>query len=137
MSRVLGVGIDLTQMPRLRRVVARWDERFLQRVFTEQEIAYCRRRRDPIPHFAARFAAKEATLKALGTGLSMGVNWRELEVRRERGQAPTMVLTGRCRAIAEAKGGRRVLLSLSHDGDYAMAQAMLLGDGPDDETGPR
>jgi len=134
MSRVLGVGVDLTQMPRLRRVVARWDERFLQRVFTEQEIAYCRRRRDPIPHFAARFAAKEATLKALGTGLSMGVNWRELEVRRERGQAPTIVLSGRCRAIAEAKGGRRVLLSLSHDGDYAMAQAMLLGDGPDDET---
>jgi holo-[acyl-carrier-protein] synthase len=85
MSRVIGIGVDLTQMPRLRRVVARWDERFLQRVFTEQEIAYCRRRRDPIPHFAARFAAKEATLKALGTGLRMGVNWRELEVRRERG----------------------------------------------------
>jgi len=87
MSRVLGIGVDLTQMPRMRRVVARWDERFLQRVFTEEEIAYCRRRRDPIPHFAARFAAKEATLKALGTGLRMGVNWRELEVRRERGQA--------------------------------------------------
>jgi len=137
MSRVLGVGVDLTQMPRLRRVVARWDERFLQRVFTEQEIAYCRRRRDPIPHFAARFAAKEATLKALGTGLRMGVNWRELEVRRERGQAPTMVLSGRCREIAEAKGGRRVLLSLSHDGDYAMAHALLLGDGPDDETRPQ
>ena len=137
MSRVLGIGVDLAQMPRLRRVVARWDERFLQRVFTEQEIAYCRRRRDPIPHLAARFAAKEATLKALGTGLSMGVNWRELEVRRERGQAPTMVLSGRCRAIAEAKGGRRVLLSLTHDGDYAMAQAMLIGDGPDDEAGPR
>ena len=100
MSRVLGIGVDLTQMPRMRRVVARWDERFLQRVFTEQEIAYCRRRRDPIPHFAARFAAKEATLKALGTGLRMGVNWRELEVRRERGQAPTMTLSGRSREIA-------------------------------------
>jgi holo-[acyl-carrier protein] synthase len=135
MSRVLGVGVDLTQMPRLRRVVARWDERFLQRVFTEQELAYCRRRRDPIPHLAARFAAKEATLKALGTGLRMGVNWRELEVRRERGQAPTMVLSGRCRAIAEAKGGRQVLLSLSHDGDYAMAQALLIGDGADGDTG--
>jgi len=137
MSRVLGIGVDLTQMLRLRRVVARWDERFLQRVFTEQEIAYCRRRRDPIPHLAARFAAKEATLKALGTGLSMGVHWRELEVRRERGQAPVMVLSGRCRAIAEAKGGRRVLLSLTHDGDYAMAQAMLIGDGADDGAGPR
>jgi holo-[acyl-carrier protein] synthase len=65
------------------------------------------------------------------------VNWRELEVRRERGQAPTMTLHGRCRAIALAKGGRRVLLSLSHDGDYAMAQALLIGDGADDEASPR
>ncbi|HEX9747953.1 MAG TPA: holo-ACP synthase [Methylomirabilota bacterium] len=138
MSRVLGIGVDLTDMPRMRRVVARWDERFLQRVFTEQEIAYCRRRRDPIPHFAARFAAKEATLKALGTGLSMGVNWRELEVRRERGQAPTMTLSGRCHAIAQAKGGGyQVLLSLTHDGEYAMAQAMLIGDSADDEARPR
>jgi holo-[acyl-carrier protein] synthase len=136
-SRVLGIGVDLTQMPRMRKVVARWDERFLQRVFTEQEIAYCRRRRDPIPHFAARFAAKEAALKALGTGLRMGVNWRELEVRRERGQAPTMVLHGRSRDIALAKGGDRVLLSLTHDGDYAMAQAMLIEAGADDEARAR
>jgi holo-[acyl-carrier protein] synthase len=134
---VRGIGVDLTRIPRLREVVARWNDRFLQRVFTEQELDYCRRRRDPIPHLAARFAAKEATLKALGTGLRMGVKWRELEVRRERGQAPTMVLSGRCRAIAEAKGGRRVLLSLTHDGDYAMAQAMLIGDTVDDEARPR
>ena len=134
---VRGIGVDLTRIPRLREVVARWNDRFLQRVFTEQELDYCRRRRDPIPHLAARFAAKEATLKALGTGLRMGVKWRELEVRRERGQAPTMVLSGRCRAIAEAKGGRRVLLSLTHDGDYAMAQAMLIGDTADDEARPR
>src|SRR6266852_880112 len=127
MSRVLGVGVDLTQMPRLRRVVARWDERFLQRVFTEQEIAYCRRRRDPIPHLAARFAAKEATLKALGTGLRLGINWRELEVRRERGQAPVLVLSGRSREIVRARGGgERLLLALTHDGEYAMAQAMLV-----------
>jgi holo-[acyl-carrier protein] synthase len=137
MSRVLGIGVDLTQMPRMRRVVARWADRFLQRVFTERELAYCRRRRDPIPHLAARFAAKEATLKALGTGLSMGVNWRELEVGRERGQAPTMTLHGRCRAIARSRGGRQVLLSLTHDGEYAMAQAMLIGDGADDEARPR
>jgi len=134
---VRGIGVDLTRIPRLREVVARWNDRFLQRVFTEQELEYCRRRRDPIPHLAARFAAKEATLKALGTGLRMGVKWRELEVRRERGQAPIMVLSGRCRAIAEAKGGRRVLLSLTHDGDYAMAQAMLIGDPADDEARPR
>jgi holo-[acyl-carrier protein] synthase len=132
---VKGVGVDLAQIPRLRRVVDRWNDRFLRRVFTEAEIAYCRRRRDPIPHLAARFAAKEAALKALGTGLRMGVNWRELEVRRERGQAPTMVLTGRSEAIARAKGGSRILLSLTHDGDYALAQALLVGDPLDAGAG--
>jgi holo-[acyl-carrier protein] synthase len=129
---VKGIGVDLALIPRLRQVVQRWDERFLRRVFTDEEIAYCRRRRDPIPHLAARFAAKEATLKALGTGMRMGVSWREMEVRRERGQAPTMVLSGRCRAIAQAKGAHRVLLSLTHDGDYALAHAMLVDGGVDD-----
>ena len=129
---VKGIGVDLALIPRLRQVVARWDERFLRRVFTDEEIAYCRRRRDPIPHLAARFAAKEATLKALGTGMQMGVSWREMEVRRERGQAPTMILSGRCRAIARAKGAHRVLLSLTHDGDYALAHAMLVDGGADD-----
>jgi len=132
MSQIKGIGVDLAQIRRLRRVVERWDDRFLRRVFTEDEIAYCRRRRDPIPHLAARFAAKEATLKALGTGLRMGIKWQELEVRRERGQAPVMVLSGRCRALAQAKGAGSVLLSLSHDGDYALAQAMLIGDAPDE-----
>jgi holo-[acyl-carrier protein] synthase len=130
---VRGIGIDLVQIPRMRRVIERWQDRFLGRVFTEREIAYCLARRDPVPHFAARFAAKEAALKALGTGLRLGVRWRELEVRRERGQAPTMVLSGRSREIGLARGGRRMLLALTHEGDYAMAQAMLVDDGPADE----
>jgi holo-[acyl-carrier protein] synthase len=125
---IRGIGIDLVQIPRMREVVARWEERFLNRVFTDRELAYCRSRRDPVQHLAARFAAKEAGLKALGTGLSMGVRWRELEVRRERGQPPTMVLSGRCRALCEARGGRRMLLSLTHDGDYACAEALLVDD---------
>lgn len=123
---VRGIGIDLVPISRMREVIARWDERFLRRVFTEAEIAYCRARRDPVPHFAARFAAKEAGLKALGTGLSLGVKWRELEVRRERGQAPSLILSGRSREISLRRGGRRMLLALTHDGDYAMAQAMLV-----------
>ncbi|HEV8439835.1 MAG TPA: holo-ACP synthase [Methylomirabilota bacterium] len=129
---IKGIGVDLARIPRMREIVKRWDERFLRRVFTDEELAYCRRRRDPVPHLAARFAAKEATLKALGTGMRMGVSWREMEVRRERGEAPTMVLSGRCHAIALAKGGRAVLLSLTHDGEYAFAQAMLVGGLPDD-----
>jgi len=115
---VRGIGIDLVQ---------RWQERFLRRVFTDGEIAYCQARRDPTQHFAARFAAKEAGLKALGTGLRLGINWRELEVRRERGQAPVLVLSGRSQEISRARGGGdRLLLALTHDGEYAMAQAMLV-----------
>lgn len=125
---VRGIGIDLVRIPRMREVIARWDERFLRRVFTEEEIAYCRRRRDPVTHFAGRFAAKEAALKALGTGLSMGINWRELEVRRERGGPPTLALSGRSREVGLRRGGRRMLLTITHDGDYAVAQAMLVDD---------
>jgi len=125
---VRGIGVDLVKIPRMREVISRWDERFLRRVFTEQEIAYCRSRRDPVPHFAARFAAKEAGMKALGTGLRLGVKWRELEVRRERGSAPTLVLHGRSREIGLSRGGRHMLLALTHDGDYAMAPAMLVDD---------
>ena len=112
----------------MRAVIERWQDRFLQRVFTDAEIAYCRGRRDPVPHFAARFAAKEAGLKALGTGLRLGVSWQELEVRRERGQAPVLVLSGRSRELGLARGGRRMLLALTHDGDYALAQALLVDD---------
>lgn len=125
---VRGVGVDLVKIPRMRAVISRWDDRFLRRVFTEAEIAYCRGRRDPVPHFAARFAAKEAGMKALGTGLRLGVKWRELEVRRERGQAPTLELHGRTRELSRARGGRRMLLALSHDGDYALAHALLVDD---------
>ena len=125
-GNVRGVGVDLAQIPRFRRAVERWDDRFLRRVFTDDEIAYCRHRRDPIPHLAARFAAKEAALKALGTGLALGTRWREVEVRREQGQAPTLVLTGRCRALAHSRGADGALLSLSHDGDYALAHVLLL-----------
>ncbi|OLB98383.1 MAG: holo-[acyl-carrier-protein] synthase [Candidatus Rokubacteria bacterium 13_1_40CM_68_15] len=111
----------------MRGVIERWQERFLRRVFTDGEIAYCQARRDPTQHFAARFAAKEAGLKALGTGLRLGINWRELEVRRERGQAPVLVLSGRSQEISRARGGGdRLLLALTHDGEYAMAQAMLV-----------
>src|SRR5262245_65817472 len=127
---VRGIGVDIVRIGRMRDVIARWDERFLRRVFTPGEIAYCQSRRDPVQHFAARFAAKEAGLKALGTGLRLGINWRELEVRRERGQAPVLVLSGRSQAIGRARGGSdRPLLALTHRGQEAVAAAM--GVAPD------
>src|SRR2546428_12052831 len=124
--RINGIGVDLVNIPRVRDVIDRWRDRFLQRVFTEAEIAYCRARRDPVPHFAARFAAKEAGLKALGTGLRLGVSWRALEVRRERGQAPTLVLSGRSRELGLARGGGRKPPALRHQGGDAPAPALPL-----------
>jgi holo-[acyl-carrier protein] synthase len=127
---ILGVGVDLVQIARIRQAIARWQDRFLERVFTEGELAYARRRRDPAEHLAARFAAKEAALKALGTGLSMGVRWRELEVRRARGEPPRLALSGRTAALGEARGVRTFHVSLTHDGEYAMAQVLAEGEGP-------
>jgi holo-[acyl-carrier protein] synthase len=134
---VRGIGIDLVPISRMRQVMERWQERFVTRVFTAAEIAYCRSRKDPAPHFAARFAAKEAGLKALGTGLRLGVSWRELEVRRERGGPPVLVLSGRSQEIGLSRGGSRMLLTLTHDGDYAMAQALLIGEEPIDSPATR
>ena len=125
---ILGIGTDLCNIERIERTLERFGDRFRDRVFTETEQRKARSRADTPGTYAKRWAAKEACSKALGTGLRMGVRWRELEVRRERGQAPTLVLHGRCRDLSDARGGRRMLLSLTHDGDYALAQAMLIGD---------
>ena len=124
---VVGIGIDVVEIERIRRLMDRWQDRFLQRVFTEAEIAYALRRHDPAQHLAVRFAAKEATLKALGTGLSMGVRWREMEVRRGRGQPPQLALSGRTAELGEARGIRRLHVSLSHDAGLAVAQVLAEG----------
>ena len=134
---VVGIGIDLVEIARIRRLMERWRERFLGRVFTPDEVAYALRRHDPAEHLAARFAAKEATLKALGTGLSMGVRWREMEVRRARGQRPILVLSGRTAAIGVARGVRSLHVSLTHDGGFAVAQVLAEGEpsGPIEGAG--
>jgi holo-[acyl-carrier protein] synthase len=125
---VVGVGVDLVLVPRIRSAMERWQNRFLERVFTADEIRYAFRRRNPAEHLAARFAAKEATLKALGTGLTMGVRWREMEVQRPGGGRPMLSLSGRTAALGAARGVRRLHVSLSHDGEYAMAQVVAEGD---------
>jgi holo-[acyl-carrier protein] synthase len=112
-------------VPRIARSIKRYGDRFLQRVFTEQEIAYCRAKAASAESFAARFAAKEAGAKALGTGIQYGVSWKELEVLRPPGQRPTLHLTGRARAIAGQLGVRYVSLSLTHTAGLAMATVHL------------
>jgi holo-[acyl-carrier protein] synthase len=114
---VLYVGVDIVEVPRIARVVERWGERFLHRIYTPQEVAFAR---GQAPSLAARFAAKEAVMKALGTG-ARGVSWKEIEVVRGRRQAPTLRLTGRALAQAQRLGITRFTLSLSHTKDLAIA----------------
>ena len=118
---VLGLGTDLLETRRLQESIDRFGERFLERIFTAGEIAYCRRKKNAAESFAARFAAKEAGAKALGTGISRGVSWKEFEVRREVSGQPTLHLSGRAAELAGAMGVRRVQLSLTHSRELAMA----------------
>jgi holo-[acyl-carrier protein] synthase len=118
---VLGLGTDLIEIQRVQETIDQFGERFLNRIFTADEIAYCRRKRHSGESFAARFAAKEAGAKALGTGIGRGVLWKEIEVQRQPGERPTLHFTGRAAERARSMGVRNVQLSLTHTGDVAMA----------------
>lgn len=122
---VLGLGTDLIEIERVQASMDRYGERFLDRVFTAGEIAYCKRKKQAAESFAARFAAKEAGAKALGTGISRGVSWKEFEVTREPGERPMLHFSGRAAELAEAMGVRRVQLSLSHSRTVALAVAVV------------
>ena len=114
---MLATGVDIIEIPRVGRVLERYGRRFLERVFTPGEIAYCRERP---PNLAARFAAKEATMKALGTGVR-GVSWKDIEVVRHESGAPSVKLHGRAERRAQRLGVREISLSISHSRDYAVA----------------
>ncbi len=133
---VIGVGIDLVETKRIEDSVSRFGERFLRRVFTESEQRYAMRKRRPAESLAARFAAKEAAAKALGTGISRGVGWLDIEVTRAPGQAPQLVLRGRALDWAARLGVRRASLALSHTEHYATAIVILESEAPESEALP-
>jgi holo-[acyl-carrier protein] synthase len=122
---IVGSGIDIAEIGRIRNSVERYGERFLNRVFTAAEQAYCLRKRNAAESLAARFAAKEAGAKALGTGISFGVNWLEIEVVREPTGRPTLRFHGRALEIASHLGVAHAALSLTHTGELAMASVVL------------
>ena len=126
---VLGLGTDLAEIGRVERSIERFGERFLRRVYTPGEIEYCLRKKASGESFAARFAAKEAGAKALGTGISRGVSWQEFEVRRRPGGRPELYLTGRAAELAGQMGVTRVSLSLTHTREMAMAVVVMEGVG--------
>jgi holo-[acyl-carrier protein] synthase len=124
---VIAIGLDATDLARVSQMLERYGTRFLQRVFTEREIAYCTRRRDPVPHLAGRFAVKEAAMKALGTGHAHGVVWKDVEVIRGGGP-PQLQLHGAAARRADTMQVRRSLVTITHAETIAIAQVMLLGD---------
>jgi holo-[acyl-carrier protein] synthase len=124
---IIGTGLDATEIQRIAESIERYGERFVQRVFTEGEIAYCRRKRDFASSFAARFAAKEAAMKALGTGHSGGVFWRGIEVVRHHGP-PRLLFHGGAAARLAALGATGSLLTLTHSRELAIAHVMIMSD---------
>jgi holo-[acyl-carrier protein] synthase len=119
----MGIGTDLVYVPRLAAILVR-QPGVVQRVYTAAEAAYCQAHRTPAPRFAGRFAAKEAVLKALGTGLARGMRWRDIEIAAGPRGAPEVRLHGAVAAWARAQGVRAVHVSISHHGDYALACAV-------------
>jgi holo-[acyl-carrier protein] synthase len=122
---IVGSGIDLAEIGRIQQSMERYGKRFLDRIYTAAEQAYCLRKRKAAESFAARFAAKEAGAKALGTGISYGVNWLEIEVVREPSGRPTLKFHGRAAEMAARLGATRAALSITHTNDLAMASVVL------------
>ncbi|HXZ78863.1 MAG TPA: holo-[acyl-carrier-protein] synthase [Terriglobales bacterium] len=122
---IVGTGIDIVEVPRMAAAIERFGERFLRRVFTAAEIRYCDSKANRMERYAARFAAKEAALKAIGTGWKRGVAWTDVEVCREPGGRPSIVFAGMAAEFASKLGVKRVSLSMSHTEEHAVAQVIL------------
>lgn len=122
---IIGIGVDLVHAGRVRELIDRYGDRFLQRIFMPDEISYCLRGRTNHLSFAAHIAAKEACAKAIGTGWRQGVHWKCFEVTHEPSGKPTITIHGRALEIADELGVGRVAVSLTHDTEYAIAQVVM------------
>ena len=122
---IVGTGIDIAEVDRIAESITRFGNRFLYRIYTEGEIRYCESKANRFERYAARFAAKEAAMKALGTGWNHGVRWRDIEVTRKPGGRPTLVFHGKAAEFAARLGATNIALSLTHTVAQAMAQVIL------------
>src|SRR6266513_1808715 len=125
---IVGLGVDIAEVDRVRGAIGRQGERFLKRLYTTKERAYCEKFKNKYERYAGRFAAKEATMKALGTGWSRGVRWVDVEVVRQSGGRPTVSLQGEAAKVASALGVERVALSITHTAAQAFAQVIFEGE---------
>lgn len=131
---ILGLGTDLAEVDRIQRSIDRFGSRFLQRVYTPAEIAYCTSKRTAAQSFAARFAAKEAAAKALGTGIAHGIGWQDIEVTRAPSGKPSLLFHGRAAARAARLGVQTATLSLTHSSQLSIAVVIL--EGPSEQPKP-
>ena len=125
--RIIGIGTDIIECPRIGKMIEQHGELFLRRVYTDREIRYCQARKHAIEHFAGRWAAKEAILKAIGTGWTRGIAWTDLEVRNQPGGAPKVLVCGVAKEEAVERGIANILISISHCRTYATAYALAVG----------
>jgi len=130
-ARIIGIGTDIIECLRIAQMIDRHGELFIRRVYTEHEIEYCSDKKAATQHYAGRWAAKEAVLKALGTGWVRGISWRDVEVRHKPGGAPTIALRGGARDVFERSGIREMHISISHCRSHAIAYAVAEGDATD------
>jgi holo-[acyl-carrier protein] synthase len=124
---ILGIGIDIIEVARVKASHERFGERFLNRLLLADEIAYCLSHKNPAPFLAARFAAKEAISKAFGTGIGAALGWQDMEIRRKKSGEPFVVLRGKGKELFASRGAKQLLVSLSHTQNYAAATAVLDG----------
>ena len=122
---IVGTGVDIAEVPRIAAAIERFGDRFTKRIYTSDEIRYCESKANKAERYAARFAAKEAAMKAIGTGLRGGVTWHDVEVRRQPGGRPTLAFHGVAAQVAAKLGMKRAHLSLSHTAEQAIAQVIL------------
>jgi holo-[acyl-carrier protein] synthase len=124
-SLIVGMGIDISETDRIEAAIARHGAPFLERIYTPREVQYCENRKNKFERYAARFAAKEAGMKALGTGWRLGVRWRDIEVANAPSGKPTLGLAGVAREIADRLGVKNISLSITHSGNLALAQVIF------------
>jgi holo-[acyl-carrier protein] synthase len=124
---IVGLGLDIAEIDRIEAAITRHGEPFLRRLYSPREVAYCEKHKNKFERYAGRFAAKEAAMKALGTGWRRGVRWRDIEVVREPGEKPTLHLEGVARELASRMGVKSISMTITHSGNFALAQVIFEG----------